>query len=244
MPDTSAPAHFLHQSHGMGRTTVFRSQNYWRWLLPLILILAIAGVILGVYFANHHSSSKNAAAATNTPTAIPSPTPTLLPTATAPARATKTPAPTATPRAAAAPHATATPGTAATAAPSPTPAPTSPPTAASTVKLGSFTYKSSDLGTIQQGADAGNASYTYYLNPFMVIRRQLPQNYGFTAGSVTIVSPPPPPQPTPTPYSNAQGLPEVKVTVQYQGKRYLVVLDQPETQGPGGIWIIYKIAAA
>jgi hypothetical protein len=213
-----------------------------RWILPLILALVIAGIILGVYFANHHSSSKNTAAGTSTPTAIPSPTPTLLPTATAPAG--KTPGPTATPRAGAAAQATSTPGTAATSgtAPTPTPRPTSAVT--SSVKLGTFTYKPSVLRTIQQGADAGNASYTFYLDPFKVVRQLLPQNYGFTAGPVTIASPSPPPQPTPTPYTNAQGLPEIKVTVQYQGKRYLVVLDQPETKGPSGIWIIDKIAAA
>lgn len=230
----------------MSRTTATRPGGLGnrRWLLPLILVLVIAGIILGAYFATHHSSSKNTAVVTNTPTVIPSPTATLLPTATAPAGAAKPP--TATPKAAATTGAAPTPTpksvTTRPPQPSPTPRPTSPPP--SSIKLGSFSYQPATLRTIQQGANAGNSAYTYYLNPFTVVQRQLPQTYGFNAGTIMVVSPPPPPQPTPTPYSNAQGLPEIKVTVQYQGKRYVVVLDQPETQGPKGIWIIYKIRAA
>jgi len=231
----------------MSKTTVVQptGPDNRRWILPLVLVLIIAGIILAAYFATHRSSGKSAAAATRTPTAIPSPTPTLLPTATAPAGAAKTTAPTATPR----PAPTATPRPAATprTGPTPTARPASTPAATpstSTVKLGTFTYQQSTLRTIQQGADAGNQSYTFYVDPFKVVGQLLPQNYGFNAGSVTIVAPPPPPQPTPTPYNNAQGLPEIKVTVQYQGKRYVIVLDQPETQGPKGIWIIFKISQA
>ncbi len=106
-----------------------------------------------------------------------------------------------------------------------------------------MTYPASKLRYAQQQASQGNPSYTYYLNPFKVIKTDLPK-HGFNAGPITIVSPPPPPQPTPTPYTNSKGLPEIKIKVQYQGKTYLITLDQPETKGPGGIWVIVNIAAA
>jgi hypothetical protein len=222
----------------MSRTTPPRTllSGNGRWLLPLILALIIAGIILGTYFATHNSS-KSASKAS--PTTIPSPTVTVIPTGTAPTTPQSTP--TSTPR----PRPTATPGQATASAPTPTPKPTvtpGPTSAASGLKLGTFSYKPSILHAVQQHADANDPAYTYYLDPFKVVMKQLPQDFGFTSGPVTIVSPPA--QPTPTPYSNAQSLPETKITVQYQGKRYTVVLDQPETQGPTGIWIIYKITVA
>jgi hypothetical protein len=237
-----------------------RGLGNWRWILPLILVLVIAGIILGVYFGTHKSSSagSHAATSTRTPTVVPSPTATLLPTATAPPAGgagtskpsptpAKPPAPTPTPKlASGGAAATSSPRPAPTAtrkpAPSPTPKPTIAPT--SNVKLGTFTYKQSTLQTIQNGADSGDASYAFYLDPFKVVQKLLPRNYGFTAGPVTIVAPPQPPQATPTPYTDSQGLPAVKLSVQYQGKRYVVVLDQPETQGPTGIWVITQISAA
>lgn len=227
-----------------------RGPGNMKWLLPLILALVIAAIVVGFYFATHHSSGKPKP--TRTPTPRPTATATLKPTARPRPKPTGTPkpgptgtprpGPTGTPR----PGPTATPRPGPTATPKPAPTSTVKPAATSSptgVKTGTFNYQQSQLQALQRAANAGNPGDTYYLDPFKVIAKQLPQTYGFTAGTVTVVSPPPPPQPTPTPYANAQGLPEVKITVQYQGKRYLIVLDQPETQGPKGIWIIFKITA-
>lgn len=213
-----------------------------KWLLPLVLVLVLAAIVVGAYVATHHSSGKPKP--TSTPTALPTATATLLPTATAPPKPTSTPkpGPTGTPK----PGPTGTPRPGPTATPKPAPTSTAKPQATAAtpgVKTGSFAYPAGQSQATQRAADAGNPADMYYLNPFQVIKKQLPQNFGFSAGHVTVISPSPPPQPTPTPYNNQQGLPEVKITVQYQGKRYLIVLDQPETQGQKGIWIMYKITA-
>lgn len=225
-------------------TTVHDNGPGWRrWWLPVLLALLILAIVLGAYFATHHSRAATPKS-TPTPTSTPGATATLLPTATASPRAAGTshPHPTATPR----PRPSATPRPAPTSTPRLTPTAVPRPTrsASDAVKTGTFTYSATQLHTIQQGANAGNSSYTYYLDPITVVQRQLPQYYGFTGGAITLVSPSASSQPTPTAYSNTQGLPEIKITVQYQGKRYVVVLDQPETQGAKGIWVIVKITAA
>ncbi|HLJ68632.1 MAG TPA: hypothetical protein VKX16_14850 [Chloroflexota bacterium] len=203
----------------MSQTTVQRSGvPGGKWWLPVLLVLIIAAIVGGAYAATHRGSSHKA---TPTPTAT-----------SAPPTATGTPVPTATAVKGAAPP-TATPK------PSPTAAATSTPAATPTPTLTTGTISlppDSQLQTIQQGANSGNTSYTYYLNPFQVVQRNLPR-YGFT--TVTIVSPTP--QPSPTPYTGNSGLPEVQITVQYQGKRYLIVLDQPKQQGAKGIWEIVRI---
>lgn len=224
----------------MGTTRVRRFGGPGRnWLLPALLALLVLAIILIAFFVSHPHVFGGGATATPTPTATPqaTATPTVPPTATpvkGHARATPTPrpAPTTTPRPG--PTGTPRPGPTATPRPNPKPRPTPTPT----VRTGSISYPSSQLDTIQRGATQHNASYAYYLNPFQVVQHDLPR-FGIT--TVNIVSPQPPPRPTPTPYTGDSGLPEVQMTVQYQGKRYLVVLDQPRQQGPQGIWVIVRI---
>lgn len=98
---------------------------------------------------------------------------------------------------------------------------------------------SARLRAIQQGANQGNPADTPYLDPFKALQRQVAA-YGFL-GTVTVVQPPPPPSPTPTVYAGAAGAPSIRFTVEYQGKRYSIVLNQPVQRGPKGIWILFRI---
>jgi hypothetical protein len=92
------------------------------------------------------------------------------------------------------------------------------------------------MTAIQQGVSSNDPGYAYYQNPVQVVNHDL-STFGFASG-VTVLSPPV--SPTPTPYTGNSGLPEVQVTVQYQGKRYLIVLDQKDLQGAKA-WLIVRI---
>jgi hypothetical protein len=199
-----------------------------KWWLPILLVVLILAILGGAYAASHRgSASKATATPTRTPT--PAATATLAPTAT-PAK-TK---PTATARVVVV-TATAKPATATLTAPAATGTPHPSATPTPTVRTGTITHTQAELQRIQQGANDGDQNYTFYLDPFQVAQKTLP-SYGFT--TVNIISPP---VPTPTPYTGSSGLPEVQLTVQYQGKQYLIVLDQPVQQGPQGIWVIVRI---
>jgi hypothetical protein len=132
--------------------------------------------------------------------------------------------------------ATAKPATATPTAPPATGTPRPSATPTRTVRTGTITHTQAELQRIQQGANNGDPNYTFYLDTFQVVQKTLPK-YGFN--TVNIISPTP--VPTPTPYTGSSGLPEVQLTVQYQGKQYLIVLDQPVQQGPKGIWVIVQI---
>lgn len=221
-----------------------------RWILPAILALVILAIIAGAYFATHRGTSKPKPTRTPVPTKVA----TSIPTATAPPKATSKPKPTSTPKAGPTgtprPGPTGTPKPGPTATPHPTAKATATPHASATpngatggVKLGSVSYPVTQLHTAQNGADQHNPAYTYYLNPFKVVRQTLPGKLGFGPTGITIIAPPAPPAATPTPFSNGpQGLPAVKITILYQGKHYAITLDQPETQGAKGIWVISVIA--
>jgi len=195
-----------------------------KWWLPVLLVLLIAAIIAGAYIATHHGSSTKS---TPTPTVSPTPpaTATLPPTAT-PAKK----GPTATPRVVVV---TATPKPA---TPTPATTPTPAATATPTLVTGNISIDQAADRKIQQGANQGNATDTLYLDPFQVVKQTLPK-YGFK--TVNIIAPTP--VPSPTPYTGNSGLPEEQLTVQYQGKTYLIVLDQPVQQGPSGIWAIVRI---
>jgi hypothetical protein len=107
------------------------------------------------------------------------------------------------------------------------------------VRTGAISHPQAQILNIQRRANQKNPSYTFYLQPFQVVQHNLTA-YGFKSG-YTIVSPTP--EPTATPYTNPQGLPETQITVQYSGKRYLVILEQPVQKGPSGIWVITTIKA-
>jgi hypothetical protein len=92
------------------------------------------------------------------------------------------------------------------------------------------------LTAIQQGVSSNDPSFAYYQNPVKVAQNDL-TIFGFPS-SVPVLSPAA--TPTPTPYTGNSGLPEVQVTVQYQGKRYLIVLDQKDLQGAKA-WLIVRI---
>jgi hypothetical protein len=200
-----------------------------KWWLPILLVVLILAILGGAYAASHRgSASKATATATRTPT--PAATATLAPTAT-PAKKK----PTATARVVVV-TATAGPATATPTAPPATSTPHPSATSTPTVRTGTISHTQAELQRIQQGANNSDPNYTFYLDPFQVAQKTLP-NYGFT--TVNIISPTP--VPTPTPYTGNSGLPEVQLTVQYQGKQYLIVLDQPVQQGPQGIWVIVRI---
>lgn len=238
----------------MNDDTVVQSQpegvpppNPWtRWWLPLLLGLLIVAIVFGAYFASHPhmfgggATSTPTATATPRPTATPKPTAKALPTATSAGAAapTATSKPAATPKPTATPHPVTKPT--ATAAPrsTPTPAATSTPTG---VQTGQFSMSSTQERSIQQGANQGNSADTPYLDPFKALQKQIAA-YGFT-GTVKVVQPAPEPSPTPTSYAGANNYPSIKFTLQYQGKQYTVVLNQPVQQGPKGIWILYRITA-
>lgn len=221
-------ARILHIGNAMNDdTTVVDNPNSGRrWILPVVLALVILAIIAGAFFATHPHVFGSGATATPTATATATavPTATGIPTATA----VPTTAPTGTPK----------PGPTGTPRPGPTATPKPAPT--STVKLGTISYPPAQLDAAQRNANAGNSSYTYYLNPFMVLQKSLP-SYGFQGG-FKVVSPAAPPQPTPTPFTGSNGLPQVKIRVQYQGKTYVVTLEQPRQKGPKGIWVISMIA--
>ena len=94
--------------------------------------------------------------------------------------------------------------------------------------------------SLQAAAAQGNPRYSYYLDPVEVTLHDLPK-YGFSRGSIAVVSPPPPPHPTSTPHINEQRLNEVDVIVRYEGRKYWIVLDQLAQQGPRGMWVIITI---
>lgn len=198
-----------------------------RWLLPLGLAILIAAIILGAYLATHHSSSASGKA-TATSTAKPAATATVVA-----GGGKSTPGSTGTPR----------PGPTGTARPGPTGTPRAAPTitAVTSLKTGAITYPGAALTAIQAGAHAGNPTYTYYLDPFKVVQRDLAGKFGFTSGGITVISPPAPPQPTPTPYRNSQGLPQINITIQYAGKRYQIVLEGLQVPGGLHVWVIVRI---
>jgi hypothetical protein len=214
-------------------TVVSRGGPGNRWWLAVLLVVIILAILAIAYFVTHPHVF--GATATQTPTA----TATLAPTSTPMPGPTGTPAPGPTGTPATGPTATPAPGPTGTPAPGPT---ATPGGAAAGVTTGQIHHPAAVLDTVQRGANQNNPAYTYYLNPFMVVRRNLP-NYGFTAGQFTIASSPNPPAPTPTPFSNSIGLPQVKIVVKYQGKPYAIFLDQPVQQGPKGIWAIITIQA-
>jgi cytoskeletal protein RodZ len=214
-----------------------------RWLLPVALALLVAIIIAAGFFATHRHILS--AASTDTPT----PTPKVIKkvvTATPSSRSGHTPTPT--------PNAgqTSTPnpnpgnsggsGNGSTPTPSPIPRPSPTPTPDYGVKLGQIPHTKTQLDTIQQGANRNESQYTLTLDPFREVRASLP-TYGFK--TVTIVSPQPEtnstPNPTPTPYTGPNNLPTVKITVAYQGHRFIVTLQQPVQQGPKGIWAVISI---
>jgi hypothetical protein len=188
--------------------------NRNRWLLPVILALIIIAVIAGAFFATHPHVFGGSATSTPTPTVTPTVTP------TPPATGTPAPGPTGTPR----------PGPTGT----PQPGPTATPGG---IKTGAITHPAAQILDIQRKANQKNPAYLFYLDPFQVVQNNLPA-YGFGTGFKAVS---PPPQPTPTPYTNPQGKPEEQITVQYQSKRYLIILDQPVQKGPSGIWVITTI---
>lgn len=109
------------------------------------------------------------------------------------------------------------------------------------MKVGAIQHPQSTLNAIQQGANRNDPTDVLYLDPAQVVSHNL-ANYGFGPG-FTVVSPPPGASATATPYANSQGVPEVKFVVQFQGKRYTVLLDQLVQHGPQGIWAIVSIQA-
>jgi hypothetical protein len=107
------------------------------------------------------------------------------------------------------------------------------------VRTGGITYDTSRLHAIQHAVDAGDKRYLYYRNPVQVTVRDLPQ-YGFTAGSIEVVSPPAP-HVAPTAHHGEDGLPETDVIVRYRGRQYWIVLNQFVEHGSAGIWSIITI---
>jgi len=87
-------------------------------------------------------------------------------------------------------------------------------------QLGMVTHTLTDLRRIQAAVDANNPQLVYYRNPIQVVVRNLSQ-HGFT-GPLQIV-------------------PRIVVEVFYQQKLYDVVLRQPATRGPTGIWVVSDI---
>jgi hypothetical protein len=203
-----------------------------RWLLPVALALLIAIIVAAGFFATHRTIFS--ATATDTPTTTPTP---KVVTATPSSKSGNTPTPT--------PNAgnSGGSGNGPTATPSATPSPS--PTPDYGVTLGQIPHTKAQLNTIQQGANRGESQYTLTLDPFRVVRASLP-SYGFK--TVNIVSPQPEtnstPNPTPTPYTGPNNLPTVKITVQYEGHRFIVTLQQPVQQGPKGIWAVISIQVA
>src|SRR5579871_6021246 len=132
------------------------------WLLPAILALIVIIIVLVFVFRSRINS------ATSSPTATPTPPPT----------ATSTSSQSGTGGNGTAIPATATPGPngASTPLPHATPVPT-----VVGLTLGMITHPQHDVATIQQNTDAGNSSYTYYLDPRAVVQNTLP-HYGFTRG--------------------------------------------------------------
>jgi hypothetical protein len=205
-----------------------------RWLLPVALALLIAIIVAAGFFATHRTIFS--ATATDTPTTTPTP---KVVTATPSSKSGNTPTPT--------PNAgnTGGSGNGPTPTPSATPSPSPTPTPDYGVTLGQIPHTRAQLNTIQQGANRGESQYTLTLDPFRVVRASLP-SYGFK--TVNIVSPQPEtnstPNPTPTPYTGPNNLPTVKITVQYEGHRFIVTLQQPVQQGPKGIWAVISIQVA
>lgn len=218
----------------MSDSTVVNNPNPGsRWWLPVLLVLIIIAVLAIAFFATHpHVFGKSATAtptATATATSMPKPAPTGTPKPGP--TGTPAPGPTATPL----PHPTNTPSASASGTPSTT------HTTAQGVKTGTFGHPLTDLDTIQRGANRKQSQYTYYLDPFQVVKNNL-TSYGFKQ-PFTIVSPAQPPAATPTPATNSQGLPQVHISVKYLGKIYTIYLDQPVQKGPSGIWVIITIRA-
>jgi hypothetical protein len=219
-------------------TTVTESNpNPWkRWGLPLVLLLIILVIIGGAYYASHPHMFGTSA--TKTPTSTPTPqftaTPPASPTATPTLGPTATPRPGPTGTSAAGPTGTPVP---AKVTATPTTQSTSP--AAGGVQTGPISYPQSKVNHVQQAANRGDSSFTYYLDPTQVVMNDLPM-FGFKGG-FTVVSPQPAPQPTATPYTNTAGKMETQFNVKYQGKTYLIILDQPVQQGAKGIWLITTI---
>ncbi|GAC1335402.1 MAG: hypothetical protein NVS2B16_22140 [Chloroflexota bacterium] len=206
-----------------------RRQTFWaqnRWALPLLLALIIVAIVLAVTLGPKLKSSS--AAATATPA-----TQKIVVTAT-PGASTPTAATNATPGANGAPTATPANGQGAS---TPLPNATPIPTEQGKV-LGQITRPMTRVTAIQKGADAGNAQYTFYLDPRQVVLNTLP-DYGFAKGSFQITSPAP--SPTPTPFAQQDGRPLVYFVISYQGRQYQVRVAQPGAKGPKGIWVIVTI---
>lgn len=235
--------------------------NNRRWVLPAVLAAILVAVLAGAYFAKHPHMFGGSP--TSTPTVRPTAKPqaTSTPKVVAAATATPRPVATSTPRPAPTPTPTAKPApvaggkpTARPTAPRPTAVrptavpptavrPTTPPSPqpspTSTVKIGAVQHPQSTLNAIQQGANRNDPTDVLYLDPAQVVSHNL-GNYGFGSG-FTVISPPPGASATATPYANTQGVPEVKFVVQFQGKRYTILLDQLVQHGPKGIWVIISI---
>lgn len=201
------------------------------WLLPVLLVLIVAAIILGVLFGKRIKDAFTSP--TSTPivkTVVVTPTPgSPTPTST-PGAAGPTP----TSNAAIQPSATPAPNGQGVVTPLPqsTPFPT-----VSGLWLGLIAHPQHEVTAIQAAADRADPNYQYYLNPVQAAQKNLP-HYGFTQG-FQIVSPAA--SPTPTPYTSQDGRPVVKLVITYQGKTYTVVVGQPATRGPKGIWLILSI---
>jgi hypothetical protein len=200
-----------------------------KWWIPVLLALVVVAILAIAYLKSHPHPFGSSA--TSTP----------RPTATLSATATSKPGPTGTP----APGPTGTPATSSTSSASPGPSGTQQPGAASSpspsgLVTGHISHTQTQIRLIQQRANQGNPAYLFYLDPVQVVQHNL-SAYGYQTGQVSVLSPAA--SPTATPYTSQQGLPQVRVTVRYQGKAYAVYLTQPVQQGPKGIWVIITIRA-
>lgn len=226
----------------MSDTTVVNNPNPGsRWWLPVLLALIILAVLAIAFFATHPHVFGSGATATPTATATATATtrPTVAATPKPGPTGTPKPGPTGTPKpgptATPLPHPTSTPAASASGTPATT------HTSAQGVKTGTFGHPLADIDAIQRGANRKQSQYTYYLDPFQVVKNNL-SSYGFTQ-PFTITTPGQPPAATPTPVTNSQGLPQVAISVKYLGKVYTIYLDQPVQKGPSGIWVIITIRA-
>jgi hypothetical protein len=209
-------------------------QSSWyrnRWWLPVLLAILVAALVVGVVFGGRIKNALSSPTATPTPapTATPLPSPTTTPTPVPVGPGTPSP----TPIVGGAATATPSGGSGeSTPLPGATPFPTVPG-----VRVGEVTRTQAQVNSIQAGANRKDPKYTYYLNPVLVVQKNLPF-YGFTQ-PFQVVSPPV--TPTPTPYVGELNRHVVKTVVSYQNRRFEVYVAQPGKQGPTGIWVIITI---
>lgn len=189
-------------------TTVSRGSGPGnRWILPVILVLIIAAIVVGAIL--WATLRKSASGPTPTPRVV-----VVSPGATAGGATASTTA-----------------RTGSTPLPGASPVPTVPG-----LILGMITHPPSKVAAAQRGADAGNSSYTFRLNPRQVLQTALP-TYGFHGFSVVS----PPASPSPTPRVGADHRNVIWYVVSYQSHDYTVAVAQPAKQGATGVWFIVTI---